>query len=66
MADQGELWPEGIFEVIWHQHNLDDWMAEVRDTRTNQTCQIYSLKELEQFIQAHLQAAEPRPVEPKK
>ena len=66
MAEQGDVWPEGVFEVIWHQHNPDDWMAEVRDTRTNQRCQVYSLAELERFIQAHLQISEPQRVEPKK
>jgi hypothetical protein len=66
MAEQGELWPEGVFEIVWHQHTSEDWMAEVRDIRTNQSCQVYSLEELERFIQAHLRTPEPQSVEPKK
>jgi hypothetical protein len=66
MPDQRELWPDGVFELIWHQHNPDDWMADVRDTRTNQHCQVYTLAELEQFIRTHLQIPEPRPSEVKR
>jgi hypothetical protein len=66
MAEQEEQWPEGVFEIIWHQHNPDDWMAEVRDTRSNQICQVFSLEELERFIRAHLRVGEPQPAEPKK
>ena len=66
MAEQGERWPEGVFEIVWHQHNLDDWMADVRDVRTNQVCRLYSLAELERFIQAHLRNEQPQSVNPKK
>ena len=66
MAEPAEQWPEGVFEIVWHQQNADDWMAEVRDTRTDRTRQVYSLEELERFIQSHLRIGEPQPGEPKR
>jgi hypothetical protein len=65
MAERGDLSLEGAFEVIWHQHNPEDWMAEIRDIRTSQSCRVSSLGELEQFIHSHLQIEEPCPAEPK-
>lgn len=54
MEEQSERWPEGVFEIIWHQHDRDDWMAEVRDTRSGQRTHVYSLEELTRFIHAQL------------
>jgi hypothetical protein len=66
MAEQRDLGPEGVFEIAWHQHNPDDWMAEVRDVRTNHRCRVYSYEELERFIQSHLPLGASMPVERKK
>jgi hypothetical protein len=54
MEEQRAQWPEGTFDVVWYQHNPDDWMAEVIDIRSGHQRRVYSLEELTQFIEAHL------------
>jgi hypothetical protein len=55
MSEQRARWPEATFDIIWHQHNPDDWMADVRDLRTGQKRRVYTLEELTQFVQSHVQ-----------
>ena len=50
MTEHGEQ-PEAVFEILWYQHNPDDWIAEVADQRTGERRRVYSLKELVSFIQ---------------
>jgi hypothetical protein len=57
MEEHGEPRAERIFEIVWHQHNSDDWVAEVKDTQTDQRRQVSSLEELEQFIQSQIRIA---------
>jgi hypothetical protein len=64
MEEESLRWPEGTFEIVWHQHDPTDWTAEVTDTRSGQRTQVRSLEELAQFIQAHLQPDAPHVVEP--
>lgn len=59
MEEQREKWPEQVFEIVWHQHDRDQWIAEVKDTLTDQHRQVCSLEELRQFLQAQLWTEEP-------
>ena len=63
MDEHGEPRAERIFEIVWHQHNPDDWVAEVKDTQTDQRRQVSSLKELERFIQSQIWIADLQTVE---
>jgi hypothetical protein len=55
MSEQRARWPEGTFEIVWLQHNPDDWMADIRDLRSGQQHRVYSVEELTQFVRLHLQ-----------
>jgi hypothetical protein len=41
---------EIVFEIIWQQHNPDDWMADVVDVVTGERHRVYSLDELASLI----------------
>jgi hypothetical protein len=45
---------ETVLDIVWRQQDPGDWIAEVRDTRTDQRRQVSSIEELEQFIQSQL------------
>ena len=66
MEEHGEPCAERIFEIVWHQHNSDDWVAEVKDTQTDQRRQVSLLKELERFIQSQVRIAALQAVESSK
>jgi hypothetical protein len=50
MDEQGEPCAERVFDIVWHQYHPDDWVAEVKDTQTDQRRQVSSLEELERFV----------------
>ena len=41
---------EKVFEIVWQQHNPDDWMAQVIDVATGERHRVYSLDELASLI----------------
>jgi hypothetical protein len=54
MDEHEEPCAERVFDIVWHQHHPDDWVAEVKDTQTDQRQQVSSLEELERFILSQL------------
>jgi hypothetical protein len=54
MERQSERWPEGTFDILWFQHNPDDWMAEITDRESGQKRRVHSLDELVRFVQSRL------------
>ena len=50
MNEHTENRSEGVFEIVWQQHNPDDWMADVIDVVTGERHRVYSLDELASFI----------------
>jgi hypothetical protein len=65
MKDRAEEWPEAVFEIVWHQHNPDDWAAEIRDCLTGERRRISSLDELARFVQPRPRLDQSPPLEPK-
>ena len=63
MDEHGEQCWEKVFEIVWHQHDPEDWMAVITDTHSDQRRQVCSWEELQQFIHAHLWTAEPQTVD---
>jgi hypothetical protein len=54
---------EAVFEVIWHQHNPDDWMAEVLDLQTGVRRRVSSLQDLALLLNPDPQEEAPLPAE---
>jgi hypothetical protein len=50
MNEHEEIPSEKVFEIIWKQHNPDDWMAQVIDMATGEHHRVYSLDELVTLI----------------
>ncbi len=63
MSEQRARWFEATFDITWLQHNPDDWMADVRDLRSGQQRRVYTMEELTQFVQSHLQTEARQPPE---
>jgi hypothetical protein len=57
MDEAEEQWPEAVFDIVWRQRGPDQWVAEVKDTRTDQRRQVSSFQELERFIHSQLRLA---------
>jgi hypothetical protein len=65
MNKRAENGPEAVFEIVWHQHNPDDWAAEILDCLTGERRRVYTLDELARFVQPHPHADRSPPLEPK-
>lgn len=64
MRNRAEESPETLFEIVWFQHNSDDWVAEVVDLQTGERCRVVSTDELAQFIQPRARSGRSQPLEP--
>lgn len=57
MDEPDEQWPESLFDIVWRQKDPDQWVAEIKDTRTDQRLQVSTFEELEKFIMTQLRLA---------
>ena len=64
MDEQGEKPPEALFQVVWYQHNPDDWMAVVVNQSTGEQHIVYSLGELATILRPPQGHPLAQPVEP--
>lgn len=65
MEERADEWPEALFEIVWFQHNPDDWVAEVVDCQTGEHRRIVTSDELAQFLQPRARLGPPQPLGPK-
>ena len=63
MDEQREQYLDHVFEIVWYQHDAQDWMAEVTDRRTRERRPVCSWEELERFIHGQLSIAGPQAIE---
>jgi hypothetical protein len=64
MDEHAEARAEGFFEIVWYQHNPDDWMAVVVNQTTGERHIVYSLGELAALLLPPQGHALAQPVEP--
>jgi hypothetical protein len=65
MEERAAELPEAVFEIVWHQRNPDDWVAEVVDRLTGERRLVFSTDELARFIQPDPRLGLSQPLEPK-
>jgi hypothetical protein len=63
MESQSERSPEGTFEILWFQHNPDDWVAEITDRRSGRKRRVHTMDELVGFVRDRLRGDTISPAE---